>query len=58
MGIKKTTEQFIKEAIAIHGVDRYGYSRVKYKRNDLKVKIWCNKHQVFFYQTPKEHLRG
>lgn len=43
---KKTTEQFIQEAIAIHG-DRYDYSKVEYKSAKQNVIIICSIHGEF-----------
>lgn len=56
MGIKKTTEQFITEAILVHG-SKYGYAKVEYKGNRSKVIITCLIHGMF-EQTPYGHLRG
>lgn len=53
---KKTTEQFITEARAIHG-DKYDYSKVNYKGNKKKVEIICPQHGPFF-MTPLYHLQG
>lgn len=52
----KTTEQFIIEAIEIHG-DKYKYDKVNYIKNNIKVEIKCNVHG-YFYQTPSDHLSG
>jgi len=52
--IKKTTEQFIVDAIKIHG-NKYDYSKVDYKNNRKKVEIICEEHGSFF-QTPMSHL--
>ena len=58
MGRKRlTTEEFIEKARKVHG-DKYEYDEVEYKNSDTKVKIFCNKHQMYFYQTPSNHLRG
>ncbi|RSO57538.1 hypothetical protein EA756_08575 [Acinetobacter lactucae] len=54
--IKKTTEQFIREARLIHG-DRYSYDLVEYKSRKTSVKILCHKHGVFS-QLPRFHLEG
>jgi len=51
---RKTTEQFIKEAIKIHD-DKYDYSRVEYKNAGEKVTIICKEHGEFL-QTPNSHL--
>jgi very-short-patch-repair endonuclease len=53
---KKTTEQFIKEARAIHG-DKYDYSKVDYKGNKKDVIIICPIHGEF-KQSPVSHLNG
>ena len=53
---RKTTEQFIKEAIAVHG-DKYDYSLVAYIRTGSKVKIVCREHGEFL-QVPSSHLNG
>ena len=54
--LKKTTEQFIKEAKLIHG-DKYDYSKVEYKTNGEKIVITCPIHGDF-EQRPSGHLRG
>jgi very-short-patch-repair endonuclease len=53
---KKTTEEFINEAIKIHG-EKYDYSKVDYARKDKKVCIICPEHGEF-WQTPHSHLSG
>ena len=50
---KKTQEEFIQEAIKIHG-DRYDYSNVEYVNSQSKVKIICKEHGEF-EQTPSNH---
>lgn len=54
--MKKTTEQFIKEAKLIHK-NKYDYSLVNYKSNKTNVKIICPIHGVF-KQAPYHHLQG
>jgi hypothetical protein len=49
------TEDFIGKARVIHG-DRYDYSLVDYKYNNIPVSIVCRKHGVF-YQQPVSHIR-
>ena len=51
---KYTTEEFIKKARDIHG-DKYDYSKVNYKINNIKVCIICPKHGEF-WQTPDSHI--
>ena len=53
---RKTTEQFIAKANAVHG-DRYDYSLVEYVSSATKVTINCFDHGPF-EQTPSEHLIG
>lgn len=54
--VRKTKEQFIAEAKAIHG-DKYDYSKVDYVDNKTKVCIICPIHGEF-WQTPNGHLCG
>jgi len=54
MAERKTTEQFIAGAKAIHG-DRYDYSLVIYTRAINKVEILCREHGSFM-QSPNKHL--
>lgn len=54
--LRKTTEQYIKEAREVHG-DRYDYSLVKYKNSKTSVIIICKKHGEFT-QRAENHLRG
>jgi hypothetical protein len=49
---------FIKKAQAIHGEDKYDYSKVVYVSTYTKVKIKCNVHNKVFEQSPSNHLRG
>lgn len=53
---KKTSEDFIKEAKAVHG-DKYDYSEAEYKNYHTKLKILCSLHGEFF-QSPANHLKG
>lgn len=54
--VRKTTEQFIAEAKAVHG-DKYDYSKVEYVNTHTKVCIICPKHGEF-WQEAKSHLQG
>lgn len=54
---RKTTEEFIADAIKIHK-DKYGYDRVDYKNFNEKVEIYCKVCTEYFKQTPREHLDG
>jgi hypothetical protein len=51
-----TTEEFIEQAIEIHG-DRYNYSQTIYFRRKSNVNIICKIHGVF-PQVPYVHLSG
>lgn len=53
MGRKLTTEEFIRNAVKIHG-DKYNYSEVRYDGNKIKVKIICKEHGEF-WQKPNNH---
>lgn len=53
---RKTTEQFIKDAIAVHG-DAYDYSMVEYHQSFEKVRIICPIHGIF-EQAPHHHIEG
>ena len=54
--IRKTKENFIKEAKKVHG-DKYDYSKVEYETARKKVCIICPEHGEF-WQTPDAHLKG
>jgi hypothetical protein len=56
MADRKTTAQFIQQAIAVHG-DKYDYSEANYISAHIKVKIKCLEHG-FFKQNPANHLIG
>ena len=51
---KKTKDEFIEEAIKVHG-NRYDYSKVKYKNASCKVIIICKIHGEF-EQKPSNHI--
>ena len=52
----KTTEQFIKDAIKVHG-NKYNYDKVEYTTCKDNVIITCPLHGDF-EQTPSSHLSG
>lgn len=54
---KKSSEYFVRQAIEVHGVEKYDYSKINYCGDQVKVEIICKKHGAFF-QTPNNHLRG
>ena len=54
---RKTQQEFIADAIAVHG-DKYGYDRVKYVNNLTEVEIYCPVCKRYYPQKPKLHLNG
>ena len=56
MPSKKTTAQFLKDAVGVHGA-KYDYSLVKYVNSSTKLIIKCSEHGEF-QQSPNAHLRG
>ena len=56
MAKRKTTSQFIEDAVKVHG-DKYDYSKVNYISCKDKVEIICKVHGSNF-QTPSNHLKG
>ena len=56
MGKRKTTEQFIEQARAIHG-DKYNYDKVTYVNTHTKVCIICPIHGEF-ETIPCDHLHN
>ena len=55
-GLNKTTQDFIREAIAIHG-DKYDYSKAEYKGAFERICIICPEHGEF-WQEAKSHANG
>ena len=54
---RKTTEQFIQDAIAVHG-DKYDYSECEYITSNQKVKVHCNECGRDFMIEANSHLQG
>ena len=54
---RKTTEQFVKEAVQVHG-DKYDYTEVEYINTHKPVKIRCQQCGNYFFQEPAAHLVG
>ena len=52
-----TTESLITKFQKVHG-DKYDYSEVEFVNWKTKVKIYCKKHNVWFYMLPTNHLYG
>ena len=55
--VKGTTKSFIEKANILYG-ERYDYSRVNYRKRDIKVTIFCKLHDAYFEKTPANHLKG
>jgi hypothetical protein len=56
MGARKTTEQFIEDAKAVHG-DKYDYSLVEYVDWKTKVEVICKSCNITFKISPNNHTR-
>jgi len=56
LSVRKTTEQFIKEASIVHD-NKFNYDKVEYIKNQIKVIINCPVHGDFT-QRPLSHLQG
>ena len=53
---RKTTEQFIEQAMLKHG-NKFDYSKTVYEGPDKKVCVICPEHGEF-YQNPSQHIRS
>ena len=53
---QSSTKEFIKNATKIHN-NKYDYSKVLYRKSNIKVCIICPEHGEF-WQTPNSHLSG
>lgn len=53
---RKTFEEFVKEAILVHG-NKYSYDNTQYVGANIKTNFICKEHG-HFSQTPNVHLRG
>lgn len=54
----KSTNEFVQDAIGVHGMGRFGYADVEYVNSESMVKIFCNKCNSHFAQKPSVHLQG
>ena len=54
--VKKNKNQFVSEAISVHG-EKYDYSKVEYINSHAKVCIICPEHGEF-WQIPSSHMAG
>lgn len=55
--MRKTQEQFLKEAYALHG-DHYDFSKAVYTHSKNDISVYCNVHHKFFTTTPNRILKG
>lgn len=56
MAIKRLTRiEFIEKSKSKWG-DRYSYDKVEYLNSRTPVELFCNKHHIYFTQTPKAHF--
>lgn len=55
MSKKLTKEEFEEKAKKVHG-DKYGYDKVVYEGNKIKVEIYCKKCKKYFWQAPSGHI--
>lgn len=55
--VRKTTSEFINEAITKHG-DMYDYSQVVYVKQNVHVELICRRCGLNFKQIPVSHLHG
>jgi len=53
----KLTKEFIDKAKKIHG-EKYNYDITEYINISTKIKIYCNRCDEIFMQTPHGHLQG
>jgi len=52
---RKTKEHFIDECKLVWD-NQFDYHNVNYVNSKTKVSIFCNKHKIYFKQTPSSHL--
>jgi protein-arginine kinase activator protein McsA len=56
--LRKTTDEFIAAAIAVHGTEKYKYDVTLYEHSMRKVTIFCITCDDTFEQTARTHLDG
>lgn len=54
---KTEFSSFLIKSIALHG-DKYSYTEDDYICSRTLMKIFCNRHQSYFWQRPSAHLQG
>ena len=55
---RRTSALFIEDAVEVHGVGRYDYSRSEFSTVNTPVTIRCKKCDTWFDQKPAVHLMG
>jgi hypothetical protein len=58
MSKRLTTRKIVKRSRQVHGDDKYDYSEVEYISVHTKIKIFCKKHEKYFWQRPHVHMYG
>lgn len=56
-GVLDNLKEFIEKAREVHG-NKYEYDKVIYENNRIKVEIFHKECEQYFWQIPKDHLRG
>ena len=51
-----TYSEIVDMAIKTHGPDRYSYKDSVYEGHHIKIKIFCNLCNKYFFQTPSAHI--
>lgn len=54
---KITKDEFIEKSKLIHG-DKFGYNEINYIDYETPIKLYCNTHSGYFFQSPKSNLYG
>lgn len=52
------TKAFILKALQVHGHIKYNYQMTKFVNVRTEVRIFCNKHEIYFNQNSCSHIRG
>jgi len=51
-------DEFKKRSIKKYGIDAFDYSQVNYTNARTKINLTCKKHNISFFQIPRQHLDG
>jgi hypothetical protein len=55
--VRLPPEQVLEDFRRMHD-DKYDYSEMEYEGTEIKIKIYCKKHQTYFWQSPSSHWNG